>query len=138
MLLSHSTGERDSLAEYPDAVHFFVPVDKRFIHGVLWFQRDVVIEKSDTLQSGFIINEDGGNFAVLYGILLANVNNVTVEDTGIYHAVAFADQREISFDVLGNANIFFNIFLCKNWRAASYCSNEWELSHFRHGNDVRR
>ena len=84
------------------------------------------------------IREDGGNFAVLYGILLAKVNNVTVEDTGIYHAVAFADQREISFDVLGNTNIFFNIFLCKNWRAASYCSNEWELSHFRHGNDVRR
>lgn len=136
MLLSHSTGERDSLAEYPDAVHFFVPVDKRFIHGVLWFQRDVVIEEPDTLQSGFIINEDGGNFAVLYGILLANVNNVTVEDTGIYHAVAFADQREVGLDVLRNADIFLNVFLCQDRFSASDGANERNLAHFGHGNDV--
>ena len=136
VLLPYSAGERHCLAEDPDAVHFFVPVDKRFIHGVLWFQRDVVIEKSDTLQSGFIINEDGGNFAVLYGILLANVNNVTVEDTGIYHAVAFADQREISFDVLGNADIFLNVFLCQDRFSTSDGANERNLAHFGHGNYV--
>ena len=136
MLLSHSTGERDSLAEYPDAVHFFVPVDKRFIHGVLWFQRDVVIEEPDTLQSGFIINEDGGNFAVLYGILLADVDNVAVEDAGIYHTVAFAGERKISLDMFGNVDVFLDVFIRQDRLATSDGANERNLAHFGHGNDV--
>lgn len=136
VLLPYSAGERNGLAEDSDAVHFFVPVDKRFIHGVLWFQRDVVIEKSDTLQSGFIINEDGGNFAVLYGILLANVNNVTVEDAGVYHTVAFAGEREIGLDVLGNVDVFLDVFIRQDRLATSDGANERNLAHFGHGNDV--
>ena len=105
------TGEGDGLAEDLDVVHLFIPVDQGFVHGVLGFQDDVVIEEPDTLEGGLVVDKDSSDLTVVHSVLLADVDGIAVEDPSIDHAVSFAAQNEIAVDVFRHIHIIFYVLL---------------------------
>ncbi|SDN27601.1 hypothetical protein SAMN05660299_02438 [Megasphaera paucivorans] len=61
-----------------------------FCHA-LYFFSDMVY----TLEGGGVGNQDGGDFSVVYGVLLTDEDDVAVFDAGFGHAVSFHAQGEL-------------------------------------------
>lgn len=81
--LSDGAGEGYGFAEDADGVHFFMPADDGFIGGILRGEDDMIVIDQDTLQGGLGFYEDRGYLTRFHGILLADIDDIPIEDPGV-------------------------------------------------------
>ena len=103
--LLYAAGESDRLTEDVDVVHFFVPIGKGTVLRIFRLQDDVIVVETDTLQRRLVVDQNGGDLSAFNGVLLTDIYNVAVEDTGIDHAVALAAECEIGVDMFRHVNV---------------------------------
>lgn len=96
----------------------------------------MIIIDQDTLQGGLGFYEDGGDFAGFHGILLADIDDIPIEDPGVDHAVTFAGEGEVGMNVGRDIDIVLDVFICQDWRATGNGADEGDFPHLRHGHDV--
>ena len=87
----------------------------RSVERVLGLKNDVVGIDPDTLQGGLVVADHDGSYlaGADFGLGL-DADDVSVEDPGVNHGIASADESEVAFDVIGNGIIIFNIILSQD------------------------
>lgn len=103
--LLYAAGEGDGFAEDVDVVHFFVPIGKGTVLRIFRLQNDMIVVETDTFQRCLVVDQNGGDLSAFNGVLLTDIDDVAVEDTGIDHAVTLAAECEIGVNMLRYVNV---------------------------------
>ena len=113
-----------------------MPADDGLVGGILRGEDDMIVIDQDTLQGGLGFYEDGGYLTRFHGGLLADIDDIPIEDPGVDHAVTFAGEGEISMNVGRDIDIVLDVFFCQDWRATGNGADEGDFPHLRHGHEV--
>ena len=99
-----------------DMVQFFTCVTHGFILWIFSEQQQFVFFRIilNTLQGGFITNQDSGNFTIIHHFLFSDEHNIPVIDSGPDHGITLGLQAEISMNVCTSFHIQFLFFVGKN------------------------
>src|SRR5699024_6583581 len=109
-LLPNHTCKSNSFSKNVHCVHFISPIYKRLIHWVFRFQRYMIVKESYPLQGCVSVNQDSGDFTVVNGRQLPDIDNITIENPGVYHRIAFTRQGKVSVDIPGDVHIILDVF----------------------------
>ena len=91
----------------------------------------------EVLEGGLAANAHCGDLALLHLRLAANAYDVAVADGG-GHAVTVAGQGKVGAPRGGNADIAFNVLLCRDRSAAGNGTDQRDLCHGRQRLKARR
>lgn len=96
--LLKDSGQADGFPEDQYIAAVFGFIDDRRIGGVFGYQGYEGIGFIEAFQGSFVVDQDGGDFAVLNDRLFPDHDDVAVEDSGADHGVAANGQAEIGAD----------------------------------------
>lgn len=90
------------------------------------------------LERDFVIQRDGGDFAVLYMILTADEHDIARMDTVADHGIAFGDEREIAGKVVLHGDKLRAVARLINRLAAGRAAQNRHAPHAGNGHQFRR
>ena len=105
--------------------------------GIVRKQHHSITLPMEVLEGGLAANAHCGDLALLHLRLAANAYDVAVADGG-GHAVTVAGQGKVSAPRGGNADIAFNVLLCRDRSAAGNGTDQRDLRHGRQRLKARR
>ena len=96
--LLKDSAQADGFSEDQDIAAVVGAIDDRGIGGVFGDQGDEAVSLVKAFQGGFVVDQNGGDFAVSDDRLFPNHDDVAVEDSGADHGVAADGQAEVGAD----------------------------------------
>ena len=117
-------------------LHRLTEVHEWVERWVLRLEHDVVTVDVHPFESCLVADQNGGDLSVVHGRLLADVYDITIVDAGVYHAVAFAPQREVGVNVLRDFHLVLDVLRGQNRLTAGNRTEQRDFIRFGHGHDV--
>ena len=100
--LSQQTLKSNSFSKYTESPRIILPADEdRPIALIGCAQLDAAVAQLvNALECSVVVDQNGGNRAIIHEILLFDENNVAVVDARFNHRIAFAAEREVAVYII--------------------------------------